>query len=79
MTDLVAEITAASNEQAQGVAQINTGLGQVDRVTQQSTAHAEESAAAAEELAGQAKVLQDLVSAFKLDEQAPARPPLRGG
>ena len=77
VTGLVAEITAASNEQAQGVAQINTGLGQVDRVTQQSTAHAEESAAAAEELAGQAKLLQDLVSAFKLHEQAPARPPLR--
>jgi methyl-accepting chemotaxis protein len=68
MTDLVGEIAAASNQQAQSVSQITTGLGQVDQVTQQNTAFAEESASAAEELSSQAKLLQQLVSAFKVSQ-----------
>jgi len=74
VNDLVAEIAAASNEQAQGVSQITQGLGQVDQVTQQNTAHAEESASAAEELSSQAMVLQQLVTNFKLaDDKAAVR------
>jgi methyl-accepting chemotaxis protein len=73
VTDLVAEIAAASNEQAQGVSQITQGLGQIDQVTQQNTAHAEESASAAEELSSQAMVLQQLISTFKIDEKATSR------
>jgi methyl-accepting chemotaxis protein len=69
MTGLVAEIAAASNEQAQGVSQITQGLGQVDQVTQQNTAHAEESAAASEELSSQAQLLQQLVATFTIEEQ----------
>jgi methyl-accepting chemotaxis protein len=66
--DLVAEIAAASNEQAEGIAQVNNGLGQIDSVTQQNTANAEESAAAAEELSGQAGQLMSLLSShFKLN------------
>jgi methyl-accepting chemotaxis protein len=68
MTDLMGEIAAASNEQAQGVTQINMGLGHLDQVTQQSTAHAEETAAAAEELSSQATMLQQLVNAFQVCE-----------
>jgi methyl-accepting chemotaxis protein len=68
MTDRVAEIAAASNEQAQGVSQITQGLGQVDQVTQQNTAHAEESASAAEELSSQAQLLQQLVATFTIKE-----------
>ena len=68
VTDLVGEIAAASNEQAQGVAQITSGLGQIDHVTQQNMAHAEESAAAAEELSSQSLVLQQMVSTFRVDE-----------
>ena len=68
MTDLVGEIAAASNEQAQGVSQITSGLGQIDQVTQQNTAHAEESASAAEELSSQSLVLQQMVSTFRVDE-----------
>jgi methyl-accepting chemotaxis protein len=64
VTDLVAEIAAASNEQAQGVSQITLGLGHVDQVTQQNTAHAEQSASAAEELTGQAQGLQEMVGTF---------------
>ncbi len=64
--DLVGEMAAASNEQAQGIAQISQGLGQIDQVTQQNTATAEETAAAAEELSGQADELRALISQFKL-------------
>ena len=66
VTDLVAEIAAASNEQAQGFAQINQGLGQIDQAVQQSTATAEESAASAEELSSQSAHLKHLLSRFKL-------------
>jgi len=68
--DLVGEMAAASNEQAQGIAQISQGLGQIDQVTQQNTATAEETAAAAEELSGQAEELRGLVGQFKLKGQA---------
>ena len=66
VTDLVAEIAAASNEQAQGIAQVNQGLSQIDQVTQQNTAAAEESAAAAEELSSQAEQLRQMLGGFRL-------------
>jgi methyl-accepting chemotaxis protein len=69
VTDIVGEIAAASNEQAQGISQINTGLGQIDKVTQQNTANAEESASAAEELSGQANQLKTMLSKFKVKGQ----------
>jgi methyl-accepting chemotaxis protein len=69
VSDLVAEINAASSEQAQGIAQINEGLGQIDQVTQQNTANAEESAAAAEELSGQATQLKGMLARFQLKNQ----------
>jgi methyl-accepting chemotaxis protein len=66
VTDLIAEIAAASNEQANGVAQVNTGLQQIDQVVQQNTATAEESAATSEELSGQAAELKNQLSRFVL-------------
>ncbi len=66
VTDIVGEIAAASNEQAQGVSQINIGLSQVDQVTQENTASAEESAAASEELSGQADNLKSMMKRFRL-------------
>ncbi|MFW6061634.1 MAG: methyl-accepting chemotaxis protein [Planctomycetota bacterium] len=60
-SDLVSEIAAASNEQAQGIDQINTAVGQMDQVTQSTAANAEESASAAEELSAQAEELQHMV------------------
>lgn len=65
-TDLVAGIAVASNEQAQGVAQVTVGLQQIDQVTQQNTAAAEESASAANEMSGMASNLQSMVAKFKL-------------
>lgn len=66
--ELVYNIAAGSNEQASGIGQINQGIVQVSDVVQTNSATAEESAAASEELAGQASLLQEMVSKFKLKE-----------
>ncbi len=66
VADIIGEITTSSNEQAQGISQINEGLTQIDKVTQTNTASAEQSASAAEELSGQAGMLRELVTRFKL-------------
>jgi methyl-accepting chemotaxis protein len=58
---LVAEIATASNEQSQGITQINAAVSQMDKVTQANAATAEESAAASEELNAQAETLKDTV------------------
>ena len=60
-SDLVNEIAAASQEQAQGVDQINKAVSQMDKVTQQNAAAAEESASASEELNAQAGSMKDIV------------------
>ena len=65
---LVQEITAASEEQSSGVAQINGAVGQLSQATQQNAAGAEELAATAEEMSGQAEELQNIVSFFKVHE-----------
>ncbi len=58
---LVAEIAAASGEQAQGIVQVNKAVSEMERVTQRSAANAEESAAAGEELIAQAEQLRHYV------------------
>jgi methyl-accepting chemotaxis protein len=60
--ELAAEVANASREQTQGIAQINTAVGQMDKVTQSNAASAEESAAAAEELNGEAEVMRQTVN-----------------
>ncbi|NYF20103.1 methyl-accepting chemotaxis protein [Xanthomonas sp. JAI131] len=72
-SDLVQEITAASEEQASGVNQINTAIGQLNQTTQQAASNSEELAATAEEMSGQAEQLQQLMSFFKLAGVAQAR------
>lgn len=57
--ELLAGIATASREQSEGVAQINTAVSQMDRVTQGNAASAEESASAATELDAQANTLKD--------------------
>ncbi len=64
--DLVGEIAVASNEQANGIFQINKGVEQVSQVVQTNSATAQQSAAASEELNGQAEMLKDMVSNFRL-------------
>ncbi|MCD8349397.1 MAG: methyl-accepting chemotaxis protein [Planctomycetaceae bacterium] len=58
---LIDEITTATNEQAQGVDQVNTAVAQMDKVTQNNAATAEEAASAAEELSAQASALNGMV------------------
>ncbi len=61
---LISEITSATNEQAQGVDQVNTAVAQMDKVTQSNAASAEESASAAEELSSQATALNGMVNSL---------------
>jgi methyl-accepting chemotaxis protein len=59
--ELVAEIAAASSEQAEGIGQVSTAVSEMDRVTQQNAASAEESASASEEMNAQADQLKWMV------------------
>ena len=68
VNDLIAEIAAASQEQSQGIDQVNTAVAQMDKVTQQNAANSEESASAAEELSSQAEELQGMVGQFSLTQ-----------
>jgi len=68
-SDLVQEIAAASQEQSQGVGQINGAMGQLNKATQQNASASEELAATAEEMGGQAAQLQELMEFFKTEEQ----------
>lgn len=60
--DLVAEIAAASNEQAQGVDQINNAVVEMDKVVQNNAATAEESASSSEEMIAQAEQMKGMVA-----------------
>jgi len=60
--ELITEVASASREQTQGITQINTAVGQMDKVTQSNAANAEESAAAAQELNGQAATMKQSVN-----------------
>lgn len=66
---LVAEIAAASTEQAQGISQVNIGLSQIDQGVQQSTATAVESASAAEHLSNQSAQMKQMLERFTLKDQ----------
>ncbi|HQC85145.1 MAG TPA: methyl-accepting chemotaxis protein [Rhodoferax sp.] len=68
VTDIVGEISAASNEQAQGVTQVGDAVTQMDHATQQNAALVEEMAAAASSLKSQAQDLVQVVAAFKLND-----------
>ncbi len=72
VTDLIAEISAASTEQSSGIGQVSDAVAQLDQVTQQNAALVEESAAAAESLKVQAAQMAQTVSFFTLDERAGA-------
>lgn len=66
--DTIDKITAASNEQAGSLSQITTGIDQISAVVQTNSATAEESAAASEELSGQAQLMKNMVSRFRLKD-----------
>ena len=66
VTDIIAEIAAASHEQSQGIDQINRAIADMDGVTQQNAALVEQSAAAASSMRSQAEQLAQRVSVFQL-------------
>lgn len=70
VTDIMGEISAASEEQATGIDQVNRAVSQMDEVTQQNAALVEEAAAAAGSLEEQASQLAQAVSVFKLRDGA---------
>ena len=61
VSELMDEITAASQEQAQGMIQINKAISQLDKVTEENAAIAEESAASSEELNAQTQATEEMV------------------
>ncbi len=82
--DLVQEITAASEEQATGISQLNSAMGQLDKVAQQSASSSEELASTSEEMSAQAQQLMATVGFFRIGHQrttvnAPAKVALAHG
>jgi methyl-accepting chemotaxis protein len=84
VSNLIAEIAAASSEQSQGIEQVNTAVAQMEQVVQQNASLAEEASAATESMKLQSAALLQAVARFKLEgdtqlapiEPAPLRRPL---
>ena len=75
VTDIMAEITAASQEQSSGIEQVNQAVMQMDQVTQQNAALVEQAAAAAESLRERSAHLGQAVAVFRI---VPGSTPLVG-
>ena len=70
VSDIISEITDASQSQSQGIEAVNRSIHQMDGVTQQNAALVEQAAAAAESMQNQAHNLAEVVSIFKLEGSA---------
>ena len=66
VTDIMAEILAASSEQSTGIEQVNVAVSQMDEVTQQNAALVEQATAAAQAMADQANSLREAVGVFRV-------------
>ncbi|MGA7507121.1 MAG: methyl-accepting chemotaxis protein [Erwinia billingiae] len=73
VTDIMAEIAAASDEQSRGIQQVSLAVTEMDNVTQQNASLVEEASAAASSLEEQASRLTQAVAAFHLSDSAPRR------
>jgi methyl-accepting chemotaxis protein len=76
VSDIMREITEASEDQTAGIGEVNQAIGQMDQVTQSNAALVEQAAAAAQSLEGQAQAMVQVVSFFHLhghDANAPLR------
>jgi len=69
VTDIMGEITSASQEQSQGIDQINTVIVEMDNTTQQNAALVEEAAAASKALKDQTDNLMHVINAFKISDK----------
>jgi methyl-accepting chemotaxis protein len=79
VADVMAEVSAASEQQTVGMTQISTAVEQMNGVTQQVAASSEESASSATQLNSQSLRMRELVSRFRITrtEQAPEKPRAR--
>ncbi len=76
VSDIVAEIALASQEQSAGIEQVNKAVMQMDEMTQQNAALVEEAAAASEAVDAQAQTLRQLITFFKME--TPDSEPVQG-
>jgi len=74
VADIMGEITAATQEQSNGIEEVNQAITQMDEMTQQNAALVEQAAAAAESMQEQAELLSQAVSIFKLSHDDVRRP-----
>ncbi|NGY06888.1 PAS domain S-box protein [Solimonas terrae] len=74
VTDIMAEISAASQEQSAGIEQVNKAITSMDEVTQQNAALVEEASAAARSLEEQADGLSQSVAQFRVDDARTVTP-----
>ncbi len=75
VSDIIAEITAASEEQLSGIEQVNKALTQLDEVTQQNAALVEEATAASESMDDETRALSELMSFFNGGAREMMAPP----
>jgi methyl-accepting chemotaxis protein len=73
VTDVVSEISSASQEQSEGIAQVNLAIAQMEETTQRNAALVEESAAAANALLNESSKLSAVIATFKLDDDTSAQ------
>ncbi|HXZ09086.1 MAG TPA: methyl-accepting chemotaxis protein [Paraburkholderia sp.] len=66
VSDIISEISAASEEQSRGIEQVNIAIAQMDQTTQQNAAMVEQAAAAAQSMQEQVQMLRDTVNVFRL-------------
>jgi methyl-accepting chemotaxis protein len=78
VSEVMAEIAAASDQQSQGVGQVNTAMEQMNQLTQQNAANSEQSASASEELSAQAQEMRAMVAGFKISGGSHSAPPSKG-
>ncbi len=69
VTDIMAEISAASQEQSGGIEQVNSAVTQMDKITQQNAALVEQAAASAKSMEEQTTALSEMVAVFKVGEE----------
>jgi methyl-accepting chemotaxis protein len=72
VSDIVGEISLASDEQSTGIEQVNHAVNQMDQVTQQNAALVEEAAAATQSMAQQALELREAVAIFRIEDTGPS-------
>jgi methyl-accepting chemotaxis protein len=77
VSDIIAEIAAASQEQSAGIEQINKAVLQMDEVTQQNAALVEEAAAASQSMDEQARSMDQLIAFFRVAGNTAAPAPAR--